>query len=128
MSEKTKRLGVSKIPDDPVALAHVLLKIYKHFDERKMTFSQLRIITAIMLRSVNDSGGCSTKDIAKETGFTKQKVEQEVISLVDSRHLHEIVPTFGDKYMYKLGAVGVTFALSVQRVWDTANEELSENV
>lgn len=111
-------MKIARIPSDPVVFTRVILRIYKHLDDREMSLTHQRIITAILLLCRFDDRGATLRDVAKETGLTQQEVLAEMPVLIESRYVYHDVPTFGQNDRYRLGPVGQTFANSVRREFE----------
>lgn len=104
-----------------ITLGSVLLRIFKHLDDREMSLTDQRIIVAIML--CNDPKvGLPVRDIAQVTGLSKTEVENRIPTMIETRHLFEVVPIYGDRITYKLGNVGQTFVNAITRELDRAEQ------
>lgn len=99
-------------------LTVILLRIMKHLDDREMDLTDQRIITAVQLGTGEFPKGLSIAAIAKLAGLSKVEVQDKLPPLIATRYIHEVVPTFGNNIVYKLGNVGQTVANALRRELD----------
>lgn len=98
-------------------LGRGILKMLKHFDDREMSITSLRVVVATsVMGGIGKSDSVTPPEIAKAAGLTVAEVVQEIPDLLESRHLHEVVPTFG-KVSYRLGSVGGTFRKCIRAIF-----------
>lgn len=83
-----------------------------------MTLTDQRIMTAVQIGQTKEPVGIPIQEIAKLAGLSKEEVMHSLPAMVETRHIHEFVPTFGPRLLYKLGSVGQTFFNAVGREFD----------
>lgn len=113
---------IESIPDDPVALVHAMLRLFKHFDDREMKLTDLRIVLAALLGQRDHPNGVPVRKLAKWTGMTITEVENLIPAMLETRHLHEFVPTMGE-FTYKLGQTGQTICNAARRDLEASRRE-----
>ncbi|USM11530.1 hypothetical protein vBCbaSRXM_85 [Citromicrobium phage vB_CbaS-RXM] len=115
-------MRIKVITSDPVVHTKGLLRMLKHLDDREMSLSDLRILSATLLEQRFTTEGVTVKELAKYTGLTVKEVERLIPALVETRHLSEKVPLFGE-IRYRLGQTGQSFADAVRREYERGIDE-----
>ncbi len=108
----------TRVIGDPALILTGVMKAYKHFDDREMSLTQLRVFTAVVLVTcwIGKEKGATLKEIAEQAGLTQAEVKALLPEMIVNRYIYDVVPTFGDGITYKLGAVGATFEQAVRRI------------
>ncbi len=92
-----------------------LLVALKHFDDRELTITELRIVLSVSqiiqnrilagLKLTKDDGA-TLREIAVMAGLGTFEIQYRLPPLIELRYISEIVLTFGPQSVYRLGAVG----------------------
>jgi hypothetical protein len=83
-------------------ISRIILKLYKHLDDREMTIGQLRTMSSLNLQTRKNRKALTPKEIASVSQQSVREVEAILPELVELRYINEVVPLTGP-VRYRIG-------------------------
>jgi len=120
---ETAPIIVEAIDPEVMALQGMVVGLH-HFNTRQLTMRHFKLMVATELcRRVFRVFGTKAQ-LANLARIPVDEMEPEFSELLELKYVHEIVPTFGDNFTYKIGAKGGTL---LRHMLKDANREESSS-